>query len=151
MEKGTLAQGKTPAPVFSFIEKKDKPPGESGGIYTLTINGINVCDWEHWAFSSCGVDSLYNFKMYQYGQSSCWKLLEEHHEALFVWLRENGPEQDYYPMEFLFCISTSQRTPENVKFLSHPCVKEIDHFLNKSHGPNTLHLYRISLDKDFPK
>jgi hypothetical protein len=34
--------------------------------------------------------------------------------------------------------------------IKNPNVKKRDKFYNKAHGPNWLHLYRYSKEKDFP-
>lgn len=127
-------------PTFSFV-KRHLVPGESGGEYTLMVGGTGICYYTHWGFSSCGVDLLHSFKSFGYSP------LENNHEELFEWLKENSP-QSWKPQEFYMCLSTAQIGCLK-KTLKHPCVKLVDRFENKAHGPNYLHLYRVSLGKDF--
>jgi hypothetical protein len=78
-------------------------------------------------------------------------LLEKHHEALFEFLKTaKAPNDTWCPQEFFLCLAANQLAYLPT-MLKHPCVKEVDHFLNKAHGPYKLHLFRISIQKDFPK
>lgn len=168
----TSLPSKPPEPALKFeFHEKARPAAMPGGLFYVLVNGRKLCDYQHWAFHSCGVATFSNFMSYNYPdpegkgkfvvpanssyhptgtrEQTNIEILEEHHEAMFAWLKGASPDQ-WTPKEFLMVLSHPQ-LPGLKKMLSHPCVKEIDHFLNKSHGPCTLHLYRISIMKDFPK
>lgn len=142
-----------------------------GGLFFVQVNGRKLCEYQHWAFHCCGIATLSNFGSYNYPEVEArgkfttvannsyypgrtreqtnYEVLEEHHEKLFAWLKGASPDQ-WTPKEFLMVLATNQLSGLP-KMLAHPFVKEIDHFLNKSHGPYSLHLFRISILKDFPK
>lgn len=154
---------------FKFIERA-RPAAMPGGLFYVQVNGRNLCDYQHWAFHSCGIATLSNFGSYYYPEAAARgkfttestsyngsptireqtniELLEEHHQQLFEWLRGASPDV-WKPKEFLMVLSDPQ-LHQLKTMLAHPFVKEIDHFLNKSHGPCRLHLFRISILKDFP-
>jgi hypothetical protein len=74
-------------------------------------------------------------------------LLNEHVGELVKFL-DTWPPSTYKCKEYLMVLSDSQVRALKL-FLADPHVKEVDHFLNKAHGPATLHVYRISCQKDF--
>jgi hypothetical protein len=146
----------TKAPRFEIVKKQPRPTGESGGVFTLCLDGQKLCDYVGWGFASCSVALLENFKAYvrDYTNSkntkSNWELLTENQEALFEFLNCTGCD-NWLPREYLMVLSPMQiRSFQSAgKFLEHPCIKEVDHWTNKSHGGNRISLYRISLQKDF--
>lgn len=137
-------------PTFSF-EKKAVVPGKAGGLFVLKLGEIALADYQHWAFDSCGVDSLFNLKTYGYTgiDKTNMTLFEEYHPHLIEWLKTNSPGI-WKPQEYLMALSTTQ-TKQLPKMLQHPCVKEVDSFFNKAHGPNRIHIIRISCQQDFKK
>jgi hypothetical protein len=133
-----------PPPKFQFRNKK-VVVGEVGGTFFLDADGDPICEYQSWAFSSCGLATLYGFKNFHR-----YEFLNDHHEELFQWLEHNIPPNGgrWKCQEYLMALSTKQQGLL-LPMLKHPCVREVDHFLNKAHGPNYIHLYRMSLQKDF--
>jgi len=131
--------------VFKLVltKKKDHISGEVGFI-TRTENGRTLCRVESWAFTSCGIGALTQLNL------SDFKTAEEVQQFFdFVCAKV---ADDWRPDEFYFLVSDHQlkwgsSIPLMVK---NPNVKKRDKFYNKAHGPNWLHLYRYSKDKDFP-
>jgi hypothetical protein len=142
----------TPKPTFSFKQLKVEP-GKSGSTSYLLCDGVTLCEYQAWAFSCCGLASMYGFHNHSYNWQgpNNYALLEKHHEALFEFLKTaKAPNDTWCPQEFFLCLAANQLAYLPT-MLKHPCVKEVDHFLNKAHGPYKLHLFRISIQKDFPK
>lgn len=154
----TNTSSNKPAPTFEYKFRASQP-GKSGGLFYVCINGSTVCEAEHWAFTSCGVATLFNFKQYNWMQPRIakpgggfitnWDFLEEHHDALFQWMQSACFGSDtYIPKEFLMALSDMQvcMLP---KMLAHRKVRLVDQFMNKSHGPSAINIYRISCLEDF--
>jgi hypothetical protein len=119
----------------------------------LCFDDNPICQYHYWAFASCAVATLEGFKFYGYIRTEDRKtvtnfhLMEEHHDALFKWLKTHSPG-GYNACEYLMVLSQSQIRCLP-KTLAHPCVKQVDQWTNKAHDGNMLHLYRISLEQDF--
>lgn len=123
--------------------KKDYHCGQHGYIQRKS-DGYNVCRVESWGFTSCAVGVITQMSHYM------GNTLEEI-DQLFKFICENVAE-DWSPNEFYFMVSDYQLKAIGCVQLmvTHPNVKKRDVFKNKAHGPNKVHLYRYSLEKDFP-
>jgi uncharacterized protein YqfB (UPF0267 family) len=131
--------------VFKLVlnKKKDYTSGEVGEIRHKETDRY-VCRVESWAFTSCGIGALTKLNSTNFTSA-------EEVQAFFDFVCTNVAD-DWHPNEFYFLVSDNQlkygtSIPLMVK---NPNVKKRDKFYNKAHGPNWLHLYRYSKDKDFP-
>jgi hypothetical protein len=123
---------------------KHKPDGKSGqeGVITWAETGNSVCNVESWSFASCGVGALTKLSYTRFTSA-------KQVDAFFNFVCANVAD-DWNPNEFYFLLTDGQLKMDNIKFMvNHPNVKRRDVFMNKSHGPNKLHLFRYSKDKDF--
>lgn len=131
--------------MFKLIlnKKKDYTSGEVGHIRRKDTERT-LCRVESWAFTSCGIGALTQLN------DTNFKTAEEVQQFFdFVCTHVAG---DWNPNEFYFLVSDNQlkygtSIPLMIK---NPNVKKRDKFYNKAHGPNWLHLYRYSKEKDFP-
>ena len=127
------------------LELKPKGAGHgTGQIGTITWEetGYSVCRVESWAFASCGIGALMGFNNTNFQT-------KEHVAKFFEFVAANVAD-DWQPDEFYFLLTDSQlKLPANRLMINHPHVKKRDVFMNKSHGPNKLHLFRYSHDNDF--
>jgi hypothetical protein len=127
---------------FEFQDVKGKQ-SSSGCIGSLYCNGQQMCRIEEWMFRSCAVHGFNDFTTW--GVEWTRPMVT----AMLKWFQEVKGAQGGWPWrEVLFCITPSQK--ESLSGLvKHPNVKLIDTFTNKAHGDNLMHLYRLSVDKDF--
>jgi hypothetical protein len=132
---------------FKYVRKKSQGSGCKGQLW---CGDIILCQIEEWLFASCAVHgfselNIYNPRSYD---DPLWstKLVN----ALVVWLGETktGAQGSWPWREALFCITPNQKY-HLTALVKHPNVKLIDTFTNKAHGGNLMHLYRLSVDKDF--
>jgi hypothetical protein len=154
-----------PKPEFKFSPHPSEPAQiyKSGGLFCLMLGERVLCDYTHWGFDSCGIDLLHNFKSYAYhGLTAAerrdlydkgkmiptnFDLFRDNFDELCKFLYNTSP-RNYRPQEFLMAISDMQVTSFG-SVLNDDRIKEVDRWENKSHGPSDIHLYRISLKKDF--
>jgi hypothetical protein len=101
---------------------------------------------EEWLFHSCAVHGMAGMTDY-YHPSVPWTT--ELVDALIHWFKEvKGAQGGWAWREVLFCVTAYQR--DHLKGLvTHPNTKLLDVFTNKAHGGAKMHLYRLSVDKDF--
>lgn len=110
--------------------------GRGGRIYW---NTSLLCNIETWGMHSCGV-----FILKKWNSSIKYVDLD----AFFAFVAEL--DEDWQPEEAYFLLSTTQLGFSwSEKLVTHPCVKQVDKFTNKAHGPNTVFLFRWSAAKDF--
>jgi hypothetical protein len=129
---------------FEFREVRGKL-NTSGCTGKLLCDGERLCDIEEWMFRSCAVHGFNNFDW----ASTSWTTVKI--DALLVWFQEVKGAQGGWPWrEVLFCITPSQKNQLQA-LIKHPNVKLIDRFTNKAHGDNLMHLYRLSVEKDFKR
>lgn len=135
--------------MFSVAWKKSDfgQSGRTGAIrYKVGNNEPDfVCKIETWAFNSCACFALTKFnEAYQF------KFNEENTDVFFKYIETL--DDDWKPCEFYFMLSKSQLLNNRFKYLfQHPNVKLRDVFMNKSHGPNRVYLFRYSSKKDFKR
>jgi hypothetical protein len=148
-------QTDTPKPLnYDRKNPKTSEVGGDGEFYTLIFKEgskenlveHSVCNVNTWGFRSCAVMNLSGWNTYP-----LQTVLERFNpEQMFKFLTENNGS--WSPKEAYFLISTSQKTnPVFRKIFTLSTVKEIDSFVNKAHGPNSMFLYRWSASKDFPE
>lgn len=153
-ESLTLLAEKTLTHVFTrkFIQKH---PTNTEFEWTVFWNGQFLITHTHWVMSCCGLDTLCKPNYYLSTEKDWFWNRKDCVDAFFSWLHKEKPPapQEYHPKEYLFLLADrpSKTLINNYykELVSHPLVKQIDSFKNKSHGPNTLYLYRLSLLGDF--
>lgn len=128
---------------LTLSKKKDYDCGQYGYI-KRTSDGRRMCRVESWAFTSCGIGALTQLNNVDFKSA-------EEVQQFFDFVCANVAE-DWSPNEFYFLLSDTQlKYGTSVPLmLKNPNVRKRDTFYNKAHGPNWLHLYRYSKDKDFP-
>lgn len=110
--------------------------GREGKIFW---NHDRVCTVRSWGFYSCAVLLLQEWS----GSISLVDL-----DKFFDFVAEQ--DDDWQPEEAYFLLSSTQMArPWAQALRDHECVKQIDKFTNKAHGPNTVFLFRWSAAKDF--
>lgn len=136
---------------FSWANKRPCNSGSQMTVWELQLNGAPVCDYVSWSFTSCGIDSFQRMNTDPINAGVFND--QEKFNALCEFLEENSPPHaGWEPKEFYACLSTTQKSSGNFNILiNDERVKEVDTFMNKAHGPNAMHLFRLSLEKDFPK
>ena len=116
----------------------------SGCFCILKDGDEHVCDVEEWAFRSCAVFIFQGLTI----QSDWWS--SENIDRLVAYLPDMRCQSCYCPAEVYLLVSSGKGQSSLLGVLrTHPNIKEVDHFTNKAHGPNTVHLFRISAAKDF--
>jgi hypothetical protein len=129
------------------IEWKDRVEGVSGRtgvIYKQQPHDkTRVCNVTSWGMGSCAVATLQNWGW------TCRVRLDEL-DSFFHFICEEVDE-DWKPCEFYFLLSDSQKRREFKHLIQHPNVRLRDKFVNKSHGPNKVYLYRYSKALDFKR
>ena len=114
-------------------------------VYMDTDEGpVRICDGDSWGFSSCAVCNLSGWNNYQ--------LEKVNISELFAFLNTQIKNlSSYEPKEYYFLISGDQLAVHTgiKNLVSHPKVKQVDEFANKSHKSNGVNLYRYSEQGDF--
>lgn len=129
------------------IEWKDRVEGVSGRtgvIYKQHPNDkTRICNVTSWGMGSCAVAILQ-----QWG----WQLRVNKDEVeAFLNFICYEIDSDWQPEEFYFMFSDEQKRRGFKSLIQHPNVRLRDKFKNKSHGPNTVFLYRYSKADDFKR
>ena len=104
-----------------------------------------VCKIETWAFGSCAC-----FALSRFNDAYNFRFEADNIDNFFDYICTL--DEDWKPKEFYFMLSKSQLKLDRFKFMfNHPNVKLRDVFMNKSHGPNKVYLFRYSVKKDFQR
>lgn len=104
-----------------------------------------VCKIETWAFGSCAC-----FALSRFNDAYKFRFEADNIDKFFDYICTL--DEDWKPKEFYFMLSKSQLTLDRFKLMfNHPNVKLRDVFMNKSHGPNKVYLFRYSVKKDFQR
>jgi hypothetical protein len=128
-----------------WLPRVENVSGRMGVVWKKLPNDntpIRICHVQTWGMGSCAVAILQ-----QWGYWARVELNEV--DQFFEWLCSDV-DTDWQPMEFYFMFSPNQKKAYK-HFIKHPNVKLRDKFENKSHGPNTVFLYRYSKAKDFKR
>ncbi len=137
-------------PTFSYTKLGDQPPNYNNGyLINVHCNGRRVCQRQHWALASCGLSGLARFSDYG-GLFSVGDDLDEFFRFLnrAVTKVEDHYIDEWRAGEFIFALSDPQ-TESFKALVSHPQVRLLDRWYNKAHGPNHMHLYKLSLPPEF--
>lgn len=129
-------------PMLSLEKISYKKPG-SGGFCELLDGGEIICKVEEWAFSSCAPMAFFGM-----GANLKW-WNTENIARLLKFLETARHHSVYLAKEVYVQLSSGQKRIICQDFLNHPNIKEIDSYMNKAHGPHSVHLFRISVAKDF--
>lgn len=104
-----------------------------------------VCKIETWAFGSCAC-----FALSRFNDAYKFRFEADNIDKFFEYICIL--DEDWKPKEFYFMLSKSQLKLDRFKLMfNHPNVKLRDVFMNKSHGPNKVYLFRYSAKKDFKR
>ena len=131
------------------VEWKKRDFEESGRKGTIKYKDGGetkyVCKIETWAFGSCAC-----FALSRFNDAYHFKFNAENIDKFFKYICTL--DEDWKPQEFYFMLSKSQLKLGRFKLMfNHPNVKLRDVFMNKSHGPNKVYLFRYSVKKDFQR
>jgi hypothetical protein len=149
MEKNTLAAVKMDTWTFSHKKISDAGWGEFEIIASGGPNNKTYCIGieKQWSMNCCGLHELYNvLKGHPWWSTATQKDIT----SLFDWLNTRKVNSNVWrAKEWILCLSKDQVSGEMKRFVKHPKVRLLDKFVNKSHEPNSICLYRYSMEKDF--
>lgn len=121
-------------------------------VFDLKYDGKKICEYVSWAFTSCAIDAFQRLSYVAYADVNPFND-KKIFEKLIEFLRTKCPDNKHTtwkPQEFYFCVDSGQL--HYLKALtSHPKVRRVDKFTNKAHGPNDMHLFRLSIQEDFKR
>ena len=131
------------------VEWKKRDFEESGRKGTIKYKDEGeskyVCKIETWAFGSCAC-----FALSRFNDAYKFRFEVDNIDKFFDYICTL--DEDWKPKEFYFMLSKSQLKLDRFKLMfKHPNVKLRDVFMNKSHGPNKVYLFRYSVKKDFKR
>lgn len=125
--------------MFSIEWDGDISWDSHGRVGQIFWNQSRVCDVQTWGFHSCAVLLLQHWN---------GAILSADLNAFFDFVAQQ--DEDWQPEEAYFLLSSTQVGRIWAKqLIEHPCVKQVDKFSNKAHGPNDVFLFRWSAAKDF--
>lgn len=117
---------------------------------TIPTSPITICVCMPWVFSSCASTALQSFKSYGWIAKATKEDIDAFVDFLLDPHEHAVPNNGYCSSEVYFQLSTYQLASGHFNLLiGHDKCRQIDKYKNKAHGPNFVHLFRLSFDKDF--